>query len=106
MSRLWPVAEAAQADYERLRAAVVSTGRLPDDVTSARFARRGLAGLIAWPDADPVFVAAIVGAQRPGWTPYGDPRVESLAAVFGLLMGRSGAGTTTAGRLHLAGSGS
>lgn len=105
MSPLWPPCDAAQADYERLRAAVVSTGRLPDDVASARFARRGLAGLIAWPEADPVFVTAIVGAERPPWTPYGDPRIESLAAAYRLLMGIGGAGTT-AGRLHLAGSGS
>ena len=87
MSKLWPVAEAAQADYERLREAVVSTGRLPDDLASARFARRGLAGLIAWPEAEPVFMAVAVGAARPAWTPHTDPRVESLAAIYGLLLG-------------------
>ena len=87
MSRLWPVTDAAQADYERLREAVVSTGRLPDDLASARFARRGLAGLIAWPEAEPVFVAVAVGAARPAWTPHADPRVESLASVYGLLLG-------------------
>ena len=69
MSRLWPVGEAAQADYERLREAVVLSGRLPDDVASARFARRGLAGLIAWPEAEPVFVAIALGADRPPWRP-------------------------------------
>lgn len=86
MSRLWPVAEAAQADYERLREAVVSSGRLPDDLASARFARRGLAGLIAWPVAEPAFAAVAIGAQRPAWAPYEDPRVGSLAAVFRLLL--------------------
>ena len=65
MNRFWPVAEAAQADYERQRDAVVSTGCLPDDVASARFARRGLAGLIAWPVSEPVFAAAMIGVPRP-----------------------------------------
>jgi hypothetical protein len=83
--RFWPVAEAAQADYERLREAFSSTGRLPDDVTSARFCRKGLAGLIAWPDADPVFWAEFVGAVRPAWSPYADPRVAALAATYQLL---------------------
>ncbi len=45
----WPPAEAAQADYETLRAHLLSHGVLPDDLAAARFARRGLAGLIAWP---------------------------------------------------------
>jgi hypothetical protein len=104
MSRLFPVGEAAQADYERLREAVLLTGRLPDDVASARFARRGLAGLIAWPEAEPAFVAITVGAERPAWSPHSDPRVEALAAVYGLLLGR---GDTEAARfrLPLAGSG-
>jgi hypothetical protein len=45
--RFWPVAEAAQADYAALRAAVFG-GALPrDELAAARFARRGLAGVIA-----------------------------------------------------------
>lgn len=86
MTRFWPVAEAAQADYERLRDAVLATGRLPDDVASARFRRRGVAGLIAWPTAEPVFVAEVLGATRPAWSPYLDPRVEALADVYRLLV--------------------
>ena len=86
MSRFWPVAEAAQADYERLREAFCSAGRLPDDLVSARFRRRGLAGLIAWPEADPVFWADLVGGPRPAWTPYADPRVDALAATYRLLL--------------------
>ena len=89
MNRFWPVAEAAQADYERQRDAVVSTGCLPDDVASARFARRGLAGLIAWPVSEPVFAAAMIGAPRPAWTPYEDPRLQGTAAVYRLLLGWS-----------------
>ena len=80
--RFWPVGEAAQADYETLRRQVLSTGALPDCLTTARFARRGLAGLIAWPAAEPVFRAELVGAVRPPWTPYDDPRLHALAAGF------------------------
>src|SRR3954452_3712969 len=49
--RFWPIGEAAQADYEALREAVLS-GQAVQSLTAARFARRGLAGLIAWPAAD------------------------------------------------------
>jgi hypothetical protein len=86
VSRFWPVSEGAQADYERLRNAVVSGGRLPDDLTSARFCRRGLAGLIAWPDSDPMFWAELVGASRPAWTPYADPRMAAMACTYRLLL--------------------
>ncbi len=86
MSRFWPIAEAAQADYERLRDAVLASGRLPDDLASARFRRRGMTGLIAWPTAEPIFVAGLTGATRPAWSPYADPRVEALAGVYRLLV--------------------
>lgn len=81
----WPAAEAAQVDYETLRAATLAGGDTAS-MAAARFARRGLAGLIAWPSADPVFAATIVGAARPPWTPHVDPRVEALAAGFELLL--------------------
>ena len=84
--RFWPVGEAAQADYETLRRQVLSTGALPDCLTAARFALRGLAGLIAWPAAEPVFRAELVGAVRPPWTPYDDPRLHALAAGFAVLL--------------------
>ena len=86
MSRFWPVAESAQADYEGLRAAVLATGALPADVAAVRFSRRGLAGLIAWPAAEPVFAAALRGAARPAWSPYADPRLDALAAAYRLLL--------------------
>ncbi len=86
MSRFWPVAESAQADYEGLRAAVLATGALPAGMAAARFARRGLAGLIAWPAAEPVFAAALRGAARPAWSPYADPRLDALAAACRLLL--------------------
>jgi len=89
MSRFWPVSQAAQADYERLRAAVVSAGALPDDLVAARFGRRGLAGLIAWPAADPLYMAEVIGATRPAWSPYADPRLMALAGVYRLVLSES-----------------
>ena len=86
MSRFWPVAESAQADYETLRAAVLATGALPADVAAARFCRRGLTGLITWPAAEPVLVADLRGAARPAWSPYADPRLDALAAAYRLLL--------------------
>ena len=82
----WPPVEAAQVDYERLRAHVLECGRLREGLAAARFARRGLAGLIAWPSAEPVFIAELVAAARPAWTPHEDPRVAALAAGYQLLL--------------------
>ena len=63
----WPPVEAAQVDYETLRAHVLEPCGLPEGLAAARFARRGLAGLIAWPRAEPVFVAELLAAPvRPG----------------------------------------
>jgi hypothetical protein len=81
----WPIGEAAQADYEVLRGAVLS-GEPMQSLTAARFARRGLAGLIAWPAAEPVYTAAIIGAERARWTPYADPRLDALAAGYELIL--------------------
>ena len=87
----WPPAEAAQADYEMLRACVLQAGGLPAGLAAARFARRGLAGLIAWPAAEPVFRAELVGAARPPWTPHADPREQALAAGYQFLLDAAGA---------------
>ncbi len=86
MRRLWPVSEAAQADYETLREAVLATGTLPTTETAARFSRRGLAGLIAWPVSEPVFSAVVLGADRPRWSGHADPRHEVLSSVFALVL--------------------
>ena len=96
--RFWPVGEAAQADYEALRAHTLATGAPPDSLIAARFARRGVAGLIAWPSAEPVFDAVLLGAARPPWTPHHDPRLDALAGAFALLLdtGRAGASAPTA----------
>ena len=86
MSRsFWPIGEAAQADYEALREAVLSGQRL-ETLAAAQFERRGLAGLIAWPAAEPIYSAVMLGAQRPLWTPYADSRVDALAAAYELIM--------------------
>ncbi len=72
-------------DYEALRAAALA-GETPDSLVAARSARRGLAGLLAWPVAEPVFLARLVGAARPPWTPHTDPRLDALAAGYELLV--------------------
>ncbi len=83
--RFWPIGEAAQADYEVLREAVLS-GEPVKSLTAARFGRHGLAGLIAWPAAEPVYTAVVVGAERAPWTPYADPRLDALAAGYELIL--------------------
>ena len=83
----WPPVQAAQVDYETLRGQVLEPGRAARGLAAARFARRGLAGLIAWPaHAEPVFVAELVTAARPAWTPHDDPRVAALAAGYEFLL--------------------
>lgn len=83
--RFWPIGEGAQADYEVLRKAVLS-GEPLHSLAAARFARRGLAGLILWPLADPLYTAVMFGAERPAWTPYDDPRFDVLAAGYELIL--------------------
>ena len=82
----WPPVEAAQVDYETLRAHALEPRAMPEGLAAARFARRGLAGLIAWPSAEPVFVAELLAATRPAWTPHDDPRVAALAAGYEFLL--------------------
>lgn len=69
---------------------MLSVGGLPESLIAARFARRGLAGLIAWPSSEPIFQAQFVGALRPPWTPQADPRLEILAEGFVLLLQAGG----------------
>jgi hypothetical protein len=83
---LWPPGEAAQVDYEALRAHALEPCGPPQGLAAARFARRGLAGLIAWPSAEPVFVGDLVAAARPAWTPHEDPRVAALTAGYEFLL--------------------
>jgi hypothetical protein len=82
----WPPVEAAQVDCETLRAHALQPAEQPQGLAAARFARRGLAGLIAWPAAEPVFIAELIAAARPAWTPHDDPRVAALAAGYEVLL--------------------
>jgi hypothetical protein len=88
MRSFLPPGEAAQADYERLREAALCGVPLLEAI-SRRFDRGGFAALIAAPASSPCFAAELAGALRPGWTPYGDPRVEALAEGYGFLLGAS-----------------
>ena len=87
----WPPAEAAQTDYEKLRAHLLSYGVLLDDLAAARFTRRGLAGLITWPASEPVFAAELAGAARAAWNPYADERVSVLADSYQFLLAAAAA---------------
>jgi hypothetical protein len=84
--RFWPLAEAAQADYEALRAAALAGEAPRDELAAARFARRGLAGVIAWPRSEPVYLGALIGAQRPPWSGAEDPREAVLGEAYGFLV--------------------
>lgn len=85
MRRLWPVAEAAQADYETLRAAVLVGTPLVGSA-AARFDSAGLFGLIRRPVSEPDFAARLFGARRAPWTPYGDPRLDALATAYEFIL--------------------
>ena len=81
----WPVGEAAQADYEQLRALALS-GVPALGTTARRFDRYGLRGLIASPQAAPAYAASIVAAERPAWSPHQDPRDQALADGFQIIV--------------------
>jgi hypothetical protein len=87
--RFWPLAEAAQADYEALRAAALAGEAPRDELAAARFARRGLAGVIAWPCSEPIYLGALVGARRPAWSGAEDPREVALGEAYGFLVAHS-----------------
>ena len=89
--RFWPVAEAAQADYEALRAAALEGEPPRDELAATRFARRGLSGVIAWPRSEPVYLGALVDARRPAWSGVEDPREVTLGEVYGFLVSRTAA---------------
>ena len=84
-SRFWSVGEPAQADYERLRALALAAEPC-DELLARRFARRGLAGLISWPQAEPDYLGSLVGATRPVWCGDEDPREQRLRDVYGLML--------------------
>jgi hypothetical protein len=87
-ARLWPIAEAAQADYEQLRELVLAGGQLGEVLAARRFARRGLTGLISWPAAEPAFIGSVSGARRPPWSGIDDPREQQLRDTYTFLLSR------------------
>ena len=92
MRRFWPAGEAAQADYELLRE-VALAGGASLSIAGQRFERRGLAGLIAWPAAEPVWLGELLGAERPPWSGREDPRESALCEAYGLLLERASIGS-------------
>jgi len=94
--RFWPLGEASQADYEALRAAALEGERPSDEIAAARFERRGVAGLIAWPRSEPVYLGAVLGAQRPPWSGTEDPREAALGEAYGFLVARTPAASEIA----------
>lgn len=85
-SRFWPIAEPGQADYEQLREIVLAGGELAEIVAARRFARRGLAGLISWPSAEPAYLGSVIGAYRPAWSGCQDPREQQLHDTYAFLL--------------------
>jgi hypothetical protein len=91
-ARFWPIAEPAQADYEQLREVVLVGGELGDILAARRFARRGLAGLISWPQAEPAYLGSVIGASRPPWSGHDDPRERQLHDTYAFLLDVPGHG--------------
>ena len=85
MKAFWPAGEPSQVDYEALRSAALAGSALCSS-SAAKFDRRGLAGLIAWPVSEAALCATVLASPRPPWTPSADPRVDALAAVYELLL--------------------
>jgi hypothetical protein len=86
--RFWPIAEAAQADYELLREIALTSGELGELLAARRFERRGLAGLISWPAAEPAYLGSVIGAPRPAWCGAEDPRDAYLCDTYAFLLHR------------------
>jgi hypothetical protein len=84
--RLWPIGEPAQADYEQLRTIVITGGDAGEMLAARRFARRGLAGLISWPSAEPAYLGSVIGARRPLWCGCEDPRERQLHDTYAFLL--------------------
>jgi hypothetical protein len=84
--RFWPIREPAQADYEQLRAIVITGTDVGEILAARRFARRGLAGLISWPSAEPAYLGSVIGARRPPWCGCEDPRERQLHDTYAFLL--------------------
>ena len=88
MKSFWRPLETAQVDYEALRRVALAGGHSITTIAH-RFDRIGLAGLILRPVSDADFAVTIVGASRPSWTPYRDPRQDAIGDAYELLLSLS-----------------
>lgn len=86
--RFWPICEPAQGDYEQLREIVLAGGEVGEMLAARRFARRGLAGLISWPSAEPAYLGSVIGARRPPWCGGEDPRERQVRETYAFLLDR------------------
>jgi hypothetical protein len=86
MSLLWQPKEVAQLEYESLRESVLRGEQVEADQVAVRFARWGLAGLLADGRSEPLWQVSLSALPRPPWTPHQDPRQEQLAAAFAWLL--------------------
>jgi len=100
LSRLWPVGEAAQADYENLRSAVLA-GLAPVGEAATRFEAEGLRGLIRRPVAEAVFTACLHGPPgQPGrLIPTRDWRLLQTPTPFFSAHRATGKGTAWRSRV-------
>jgi hypothetical protein len=57
-------------------------------LAARRFARRGLAGLIGWPSAEPAYLGSVIGARRPPWCGGEDPSERQLREAYAFLLDR------------------
>jgi len=85
VTRFWPANEPAQLDYERLREMALA-GALIVGPDAERFPRGGLMALITRSRSRVLHQTAIlVAVPRPRWSPFSDPRLDSLADAYALL---------------------
>jgi hypothetical protein len=85
MMRFWPATDRAQLDYERLREmALAGTSLIGPAAT--HFQDGGVLALIRHPSsATPQLIAALVEVPRPRWSPYLDPRLDTLADAYAFV---------------------
>ena len=95
--RFWPIAEPAQADYEQLREIVLAGGELGELLAARRFERRGLAGLISWPSAEPAYPGLGDRRAAPAVVRTEDPRERYLCDTYAFLLGRDTDSQTACG---------
>jgi len=83
--RFWPANEPARLDYERLREMALAGAPIVGP-NADRFHRGGLRALITRSTScAPQHTATLVTVPRPRWSPFSDPRLDSLADAYALL---------------------